>query len=46
MLKERGIDLLRDIGVYSDEVGRRFRTKSATYSNRSRPGIPMIPATL
>jgi len=31
--------------AYSDEVGHRFRAKAATHSNRSRPGIPMIPAT-
>jgi exosortase/archaeosortase len=27
--------------AYSAEVGRRFRAKSATCSNRSRPGIPL-----
>ena len=27
--------------AYSAEVGRRFRLKSATCSNRSRPGIPV-----
>ena len=31
--------------AYSDEVGRGFRAKAATDSNRSRPGVPMIPAT-
>ena len=30
--------------AYSTEVGRRFRSKSATCSNRSRPGIPLKPA--
>jgi hypothetical protein len=29
----------------SDEFGRGFRSKAATCSDRSRPGIPMIPAT-
>jgi hypothetical protein len=35
----------RVVLAYSDEVGRGFRAKAATHSNRSRPGIPMIPAT-
>jgi hypothetical protein len=29
------------LSAYSTEVGRRFRAKSATCSNRSRPGIPV-----
>jgi hypothetical protein len=40
-----GLDLGELFGAYSDEVGRGFRAKAATHSNRSRPGIPMIPAT-
>jgi hypothetical protein len=28
----------------SDEFSRRFRLKPATDSDRSQPGIPMIPA--
>ena len=35
---------LLDNVAYSTEVGRRFRSKSATCSNRSRPGIPLKPA--
>jgi hypothetical protein len=28
----------------SDDISHRFRSKPATYSERSQPGIPMIPA--
>jgi DNA replication protein DnaC len=30
--------------AYSDDVSHPFRSKPATYSDRSQPGIPMIPA--
>ena len=31
-------------GAHSDDCSHRFRLKPATCSNRSQPGIPMIPA--
>jgi IS30 family transposase len=31
-------------GADSDDISHRFRSKPATYSERSQPGIPMIPA--
>ena len=34
----------RDPRADSDEFSRRFRLKPATDSDRSQPGIPMIPA--
>ena len=34
-------DEIFDYDAYSAEVGRRFQLKSASCSNRSRPGIPV-----
>jgi hypothetical protein len=31
-------------GADSDDSSHRFRPKPASYSDRSQPGIPMIPA--
>lgn len=33
-----------DLHADSDDVSHRFRSKPAIYSDRSQPGIPMIPA--
>ena len=30
--------------AYSDDCSHRFRSKPATCSDRSQPGVPMIPA--
>jgi hypothetical protein len=38
-------ELAGTVIAHSGEVGHGFRAKAATDSNRSRPGIPMIPAT-
>jgi len=32
------------LGAHSDDCSHRFRSKAATCSDRSQPGIPMIPA--
>ena len=34
----------RELCAHSDDCSHRFRSKPATYSDRSQPGIPMIPA--
>jgi hypothetical protein len=31
-------------GAHSDDCSHRFRLKPATDSDRSQPGVPMIPA--
>jgi len=40
----REIGELGYAGADSDDVSHRFRSKPATCSDRSQPGIPMIPA--
>jgi ferritin-like metal-binding protein YciE len=36
--------LARKATAHSDDCSHRFRSKPATCSDRSQPGIPMIPA--
>jgi hypothetical protein len=42
----RGIAQMMRVGLFahSDDCSHRFRSKPATCSERSQPGIPMIPA--
>ena len=40
----QGGKLVLDPGAHSDDFSHRFRSKPATCSDRSQPGIPMIPA--
>ena len=42
--REREISAFAAMHAHSDDCSHRFRSKPATCSDRSQPGIPMIPA--